>query len=224
MDVEEKFPAQEYSKAKKAQWLGIECKRVLDIGCGYGPYVDNFLKWGADYIVGIDQNTKMIEMCKSKFTGHPKLEFHVQSAIDMSYCEEFELVTAVMTLSNVWKALKSGGEFIAIVPHGNPDIDFTEEAGKKFGAYMKLTSHPPPDGCRAKTIFYDTKQEQIIGEANSTFFYKETYEKSLRKAGFLKIAWKEPHIDPKYIEKYGEDFFRCFRNPARELILHALKN
>uniref|UniRef100_A0A914C959 Methyltransferase type 11 domain-containing protein n=1 Tax=Acrobeloides nanus TaxID=290746 RepID=A0A914C959_9BILA len=197
-------------------------------------YVENFLKWGASHIIGIDSNENMIELCKSKFEGDSKLEFHVHSAIDMPYNEEFDLATSLFalqfmenfnelekTLTNIQKALKPGGEFLAFVPHGRPDIHFTDEAGKKFGAYLKPASHPPPDGSRVKIIFYD--KEEIIGDADATFFYVETYERLLRKAGFSKIEWIEPYIEPKFIAKYGEEFFQCIKDPPRDLLLYAIK-
>jgi SAM-dependent methyltransferase len=44
-------------------------KRVLDIGCGSGPYIAEALKRGATHVTGIDPAPRMLELARQRVSG-----------------------------------------------------------------------------------------------------------------------------------------------------------
>ena len=49
-------------------------KRILDIGCGSGPYIVEALKRGATHVTGIDPAPRMLELAKQRAAGADVLD------------------------------------------------------------------------------------------------------------------------------------------------------
>uniref|UniRef100_A0A183GSR1 Methyltransf_2 domain-containing protein n=1 Tax=Heligmosomoides polygyrus TaxID=6339 RepID=A0A183GSR1_HELPZ len=64
---------------------------------------------------------------------------------------------------------------------------------------------------------------EVVGSSKVTFFFNETYERVLKKAGFTKVEFLNPVISAEGLELYGEEFFRSYLNPPKDIILRAYK-
>lgn len=94
-------------------------ERILDLGCGTGHLTQEIAKQGA-IAIGIDKAPTMIEQARKNY---PDLQFEVADATNFHFEELFDAVFSNATLhwikeperviSCIWKALKSGGRFVA---------------------------------------------------------------------------------------------------------------
>jgi len=242
------FPADKYIPASR-KWLGklliidpsimkvaegnIAGKDIIDIGCGDGNFAQELAQMGANKVIGIDSNHEMILTCKSKFNNHKNVDYREESSLDLSEEAQYDLAFSIFalqfsnnvnelrtSLTNIGRSLKPGGEFIAFVPNGVGDLNPSKANGIKFGASIVLNTIPPIDGERLKVEFYD-EQANVIGESTITFFYRSTYERCLKDAGFTDIEWIDPIISEEGLNKYGEEFFSSFFHPPKDLIVRA---
>lgn len=102
-------------------------KRVLDLGCGYGWHCKYASDNGAKYVLGIDISTMMLDKAKALNTA-PNIEYLKSTMEDYEYPREsFDLVISSLAIhyiaeykkliSNVYKTLKIGGNFVFSVEH-----------------------------------------------------------------------------------------------------------
>ncbi|MFT5876123.1 MAG: ubiquinone/menaquinone biosynthesis C-methylase UbiE [Clostridium sp.] len=59
-------------------------KRILNIGCGFGWFELNILKYDIDEAIGIEITDKDLDVAKSNITNQ-KIKFEIGSAIDLPY-------------------------------------------------------------------------------------------------------------------------------------------
>jgi SAM-dependent methyltransferase len=102
-------------------------KRVLDLGCGSGPYSLVFAKRGAS-VVGLDLSETMVSIAREKSRGL-NADFRVADIRDPLpfNSDEFDLVFSATalhyvddlatTIAEVARVMKPGGRFIASVLH-----------------------------------------------------------------------------------------------------------
>lgn len=55
-----------------------------------------------------------------------------------------------------------------------------------------------------------------------TFYFRETYEKCLREAGFGQIQWIIPKVTKEGIAELGEDFFKIFIESPIDVMFRAV--
>jgi trans-aconitate methyltransferase len=94
-------------------------ERILDLGCGTGHLTKLIQQEGAD-VLGIDSSSMMVDKAVEKF---PDVDFQVANAEKLAFENEFDAVfsNAVLhwvkdqraLLDGVYKALKTGGRFVA---------------------------------------------------------------------------------------------------------------
>ena len=72
----------------------VKGRTILDLACGTGPISHEFVKKGAQQVIGVDVSEAMVTLAQEKFQ-HPKLEFKVGNAMSFSAGKEFDLVTCV---------------------------------------------------------------------------------------------------------------------------------
>ena len=58
--------------------------RMLDVGCGWGRYVERFVELGFEYL-GIDLSPEMVRLCR---TTHPLLRFEAMSFRKLDFPDE----------------------------------------------------------------------------------------------------------------------------------------
>lgn len=70
----------------------LKGKTVLDLGCGYGHNCIDFVKRGADKVVGIDISEKMLSVAE-KESHDDKIEYRNMSMTDISELgEKFDFI------------------------------------------------------------------------------------------------------------------------------------
>ncbi|KHJ89285.1 methyltransferase domain protein [Oesophagostomum dentatum] len=177
-------------------WQLVKHKRVLDVGCGSGRIGRDILENGASEVVGIDNSEKMIEIAKQAFQDE-RQQFLQGSILDCDL-HGFDVAVAffvlqfmenkeqlVKAIENIFNSLKSSGVLVVIVPNGVKNFNPTTEEAKKFGAGINLDSDPNLyDGRRVRVEFFE--DGEMVGSSPVTFFFNETYEKTLKEAGFSK--------------------------------------
>ncbi|MEJ0001803.1 MAG: class I SAM-dependent methyltransferase [bacterium] len=57
--------------------IGVQDKKILDLGCGDGRHARLIKEMGAAHVIGIDVNEKMIEIAKDKSAENPDVTFFV---------------------------------------------------------------------------------------------------------------------------------------------------
>lgn len=59
------------------------CKKVLDLGCGYGHNCIDFVNRGAEKVIGIDISEKMLSVAKAE-SSHERIKYLNMSMTDIS--------------------------------------------------------------------------------------------------------------------------------------------
>ena len=70
---------------------------ALDVGCGSGRYAIEFLRRGADKVVGVDMAPAMIELARRHATDDGVIDraiFQVSSFLDFQTSEQFDVIVA----------------------------------------------------------------------------------------------------------------------------------
>ncbi|UMM31122.1 hypothetical protein L5515_012728 [Caenorhabditis briggsae] len=248
------FPSEAYTEAQQ-KWLGrdhlitptikkaignvLEGKKVLDVGCGNGHYSFDFLQWGADEVVGIDNSPEMIQICQDsqkKLPVSSKIDFHESNIIDFSLQKHFDVATAFFVLqflhskSDVAKAiqnisnhLKSGGILFGLIPNGIEGVNPPEDMGWKLGAQIQKTpgSHFF-DGEIVGINFY--ANGEVCGSSKIALHSREFYEKCFKDSGFSKIEWIAPHFTDHAKYLLGEEFCDQFLNPPCDIMFKCVKS
>jgi SAM-dependent methyltransferase len=125
--------------------------RILDLGCGYGYFVQHAVGQGASEVVGLDLSEKMLAVAKANCAGMPArferadLETAdlgdaaydlVFSSLAVHYIADFDAFCA-----RVRRALKPGGHFVFSMEHpvfaarATPDF-MTDAEGRMVGAVL----------------------------------------------------------------------------------------
>uniref|UniRef100_A0A914DMV8 Uncharacterized protein n=1 Tax=Acrobeloides nanus TaxID=290746 RepID=A0A914DMV8_9BILA len=242
MASKEAFPLGVYAQGQ-TRWLGkriaretlwnaaknkLRGKRVLDVGCGYGHYIQDFLNLGAAEVYGIDYLDNMIEQ------GNEKVCFECLSTHDMKFDKEFDVAMCIFVImwsknyeelltsvSNVHKALKPNGVLFCYVPNCVAELkSWSEEDGVKYG-YRRLFTDGLDDGDKMNVHFYDLKGKPTNWEM--TFFRQETYERCFEEAGFRNVRVVDPVIRDEWRSEFGAEYVDKMLNPTRDLLFVAEK-
>ena len=106
---------------------GMQGKKVVDLGCGYGWFCRSASEQGADHVLGMDLSEKMLGKAK-EMTEDPAIEYCQQDleALQLPVAS-FDLIYSSLTLhyiedlgklfATVYQALVNGGEFIFTAEH-----------------------------------------------------------------------------------------------------------
>ncbi|KAI1710039.1 PRotein arginine MethylTransferase [Ditylenchus destructor] len=79
---------------------------------------------------------------------------------------------------------------------------------------------PRYDGEQIKVALY--RNGRFAAETAMTFFFRETYEKCLREAGFGQIQWINPIVSEDGITACGKEFFESYLNPPIDIMFRAV--
>ena len=144
---------------------GLEGKRVLDLGCGYGWHCAYAARMGAAFVLGLDISEKMIEKARVEHSA-PAIRYEVGDLASYSYPPEtYDLVLSNLALHyvedltavyrTVFRALRPGGCFLFNIEHPV----FTAGVGQDWvydGAGNAL--YWPVDG-----YYFRTERSEVIG-------------------------------------------------------------
>ena len=180
--------AGEWSELKKILPIFKE-KTVLDLGCGYGWHCKYAVEHGADFVLGTDISSKMLEVAiqknndariKYQCVAMEDLDFQtgtfdiILSSLAFHYVENFELLVKNISL---W--LKKGGEFVFSVEHPV----FTSH-GTQDWYYDKDGNilHFPVDN-----YYYEGKREAVFLGEKVIKYHRTltTYLNTLLQNGFM---------------------------------------
>ena len=100
----------------------LENKKILDLGCGYGGHCMEFVRMGAERVVGVDISQKMLEIAR-KENAHEKISYLNMAMEDISAIDEkFDIAVSSLALhyvedfegvvKNIHSLLNEGGMFV----------------------------------------------------------------------------------------------------------------
>jgi ubiquinone/menaquinone biosynthesis C-methylase UbiE len=221
--------AEEYQQAKRLPFfevieyslfvfLGdIRGRSVLDLACGEGFNTRRLKAIGAARAVGVDISTEMIRLAREQEEREPLgIEYRVSAAQELPIIDQFDAVTAVFLLNYaestqelldmcraVYRNLKPGHRFLAITDTWGSGT----ANGETFRPYG--FAYPGDRPCRdgdavTVNLRIDAVNWVQLGTRN---FHPETYERTLKAAGFRKVDWRNLAIPEELAIRYGTDFW-----------------
>lgn len=209
----------------------VQGKMILDIGAGSGFFTREIAKKGAKEVLGIDLSKKQIALAKR----YPKknIKYAVGNMFSYDYPKS-DVINAPFVLNyphsvsqlqkllkKFYNSLNNKGKLVSIVDF--PDKAFNEELTdkkKNWGAIKKIKGKIN-DGSKIEMDFYN--RGKFICKVESTYFTKETFEKSLKKVGFIKIKWHKPIISNEGKKKLGPNFWNGYVNNCELGYFTAIK-
>lgn len=128
---------------------------VLDIGCGNGAFsVEILERFPMNALLGIDASENMLALAEKAFKPYPYASVQKADVITMQFETEFDWIVSFWCLQwvncievafkNIDKALKSGGQFLVLLPTGDDPFMSAFEAVKSSGQFPVLEAFKPP--------------------------------------------------------------------------------
>jgi len=217
----------EYARAAALKWAerytlfrmvgALECKRVLDVACGFGFYTRLLKQRGAAHVIGVDISPEMIRLAHQYEQAEPlDITYHVGDAVSLPPLASFDLVTAVHLLTyatskeqmlgmfrNVYANLVTGGRFIAVT--NNPSFTLSKPNCTKYGlTVLRLEAEEDRYACEAEFIATPPFRVQWYQ------WHKAPYEWALQQAGFEDFAWYASEVAPEDVALRGETYWSDF--------------
>ncbi len=199
----------------------VSGKSVLDLGCGEGFYTRELKRRGAARVLGVDISATMIEMAKQQENEHALgIEYVCSDVKEMPDPGEFDLVVAAYLLhysesvadlltmcQQIRRSLARGGRFIAL--NENPDQLPEHYSGYEQYGFGKSAELPHQDGA---AINYWIVAGREVFRFSVCHFDRVTYQRALGLAGFDEIVWQPLSLDPRGVEKHGEEYWQKYLN------------
>ena len=190
----------------------VKGKSLLDLACGDGFNTRSLKQLGAGHTVGVDISAEMVRLARAEEIRAPLGIEYVCSAVQqLGTIGSFDLVTAVFLLNyaksradlatlcrTIYEAVKPGQRFAAIVDDGAV-VSTTPGLYRKYGFNYRI-----PDAVREGdpvTIEVQADEESWF-TFESHVYFRETYESTLRSAGFSAVTW-QPLVVPPELEGHG---------------------
>ncbi|RGU94459.1 class I SAM-dependent methyltransferase [Clostridium sp. AF15-17LB] len=182
-------------------------KRVLDLGCGFGWHCRYAAQNGAEYVIGTDISTKMLERAIER-NSHEKIEYRRCAMEDIDFPEcSFDVVISSLALhyvedlkplvTKISRMTAPGGFFIfsaehpVFTAHGTQDWYYDEQ-----GEIL----HFPVDN-----YFYEGKRDAVFLGEPVTKYHRTltTYLNTLLENGFEVRNVTEPQPPEDMMEIPG---------------------
>lgn len=201
-------------------------RRVLDLGCGFGEACREYVRRGAECVLGLDLAEKMIAEA-GRLTDSPKIRYLKMDLDDLAGLEGvFDLVTSSLAIhyvrdfpklvGSVWARLADGGHFIfsqehplTTAPLAGPEYCY-DESGRPL--HYMLTDYGR-EGLRRTSWFIDDVRKE-----HRTF---ASLINALVKTGFLIEEVAEPRPSEAAIQ-LNPGLAKEFHKPSF-LIIRAYK-
>lgn len=192
----------------------IKNKRLLDLGCGPGVYIDYFISQKAK-VTAIDSSSEMVNIVKEKFgesvtvyaqdlaMGVPKENSNeydvVVSALMIHYIEDLEPL-----FKDVCRVLKKEGEFIFSTDH--PMVSFKSSPSSNYFKKEKIVESWYTLGRPVEVMYYRQPLSLLF--------------KTIQDAGLYVVTLTEgqpakdmQELSPKHYEKLSKEpnfmFIKC---------------
>lgn len=182
-------------------------KKVLDLGCGYGHNCIDFVKIGAEKVIGIDISEKMLSVAKTKF-AHEKIEYLNMSMTDISKLDEkFDFIYSSLAFhyvkdfdtfaKDIFSVMNDGGNLLFSQEH--PIITATVDGNGHF--------NKDKNGNRVSYTFSNYNEpgeRKVHWYVDGVVKYHRTISdviNALAKAGFIIEEICEPVPEDWAIEK-----------------------
>ncbi|MEU9037398.1 MFS transporter [Streptomyces sp. NPDC048352] len=194
----------------------VSGKSVLDVACGTGFYSRELKRRGASRVFGFDISGAMIDTANAIEQAEPLgVEYEVSDTASLrTFDQPFDVAVAVQAFNyasdvaeieemmrNIRRSLVSGGSFFLFMQ--NPDYDFGGPSLEKYGFLLESTGKDNEIGSGIRlTALLDPP---VSFEATTPS--KETFEQTLKAAGFTGIEWVRLEVSEAGLEKYGEEFW-----------------
>lgn len=197
----------------------VDGLRVLDLACGDGFYSRQLAAAGAAEVVGVDVSPAMLALAReaSPPAGGP-IDYILADAAELPDLGRFDLVLAAYLLHyapdtdtlarmcrHVYRSLVDGGRLVAMSE--NPAQPSEPPGGYAEYGFSKDCERPLVDGSR---IRYQMLAGRDVFAFDVHWFSLETYERCLRDAGFDRLRWSPPAVDPAGLALHGEAYFRRY--------------
>lgn len=211
---------------------------VLDIACGGGHYAREYLKLGAERVVGLDISQGQVDnaILFSRTEGFKKSRFdfycadcgdleEVKRSMENESVKQFDIITAVWLLGNapnrvihrkmmdvVSYFLKPGGKFVTIT--SNPVSYYNEEeVFKKTLPYGLLYERTEPENgvLKRRISFYDREGSYMFAVYNYVYSIQEV-EEDFTESGFCDIKHQALEVSPEGSSDIDSGFESFLRN------------
>ncbi len=173
---------------------GIKGKKILDLGCGPGIHLKEYISQGA-IGYGMDISPEMIKLAEKHCLEG---QFKVGTVTEIPFDEQFDVITASYVLDHVEdlnklvievnRLLKKGGEFIFSVPH------------PVYNMFRERNDFKPTNSYFDHEVIY----VDIVGKGKSFADYPRTIQDYM--VPFLKdfrlVDFIENKPDKTWAEKY----------------------
>lgn len=191
--------------------------RVLDLACGEGFYSRRLKRAGADLVVGVDISPAMIRLADQQERDCPLgVRYLCANAAELEDLGQFDIVTAAYLLhyardaqelgamaQRIAAQLPAGGRFVSL--NENPAQSAAQHAGYDRYGFNKTAVVPLTDGAEI-TYWFVTGREHF--QIQLHYFSTATYERALREAGFVDLAWHPLQLDPAGIAQHGAGYWQ----------------
>lgn len=186
--------------------------RVLDLACGNGYLARRFARMGA-HVTGVDASEPIIELARRRESRAPLgIAYHVADAarlemlptagFDVTVCNMglMDIPDAAGALCEAGRVVRSGGRFIATLPHPCFDVpgasawvvermDFDTTVWRKIRRYREVFSAACPWRGPSDQLFYTPIYHRPIS----------WYVRALRAAGFALTAFDESEPTAEFV-------------------------
>ncbi|WP_345992230.1 class I SAM-dependent methyltransferase [Chryseobacterium sp. Chry.R1] len=183
-------------------------KNVLDLGCGFGWHCRYAIEQGAKSIIGIDLSEKMLE--KAREINNLKGVEYFQSALEeVTYPNQtFDVILSSLTLhyvesfdtisQNIYKWLKSGGQFVFSVEHPV----FTAEGTQDWS----YDTHGEKQHWPVDNYFIEGRRNTIFLGENVVKYHRTltTYISCLLNSGFKLKKVVEAQPSEEMLKQFSE--------------------
>ena len=200
----------------------LENKKILDLGCGYGGHCMEFVRLGAERVVGVDISQKMLEIAR-KENAHERISYLNMAMEDISAIDEkFDIAVSSLALhyvedfegvvKNIHSLLNEGGVFVfsqenpIVTCHSGGNRWTKDENGNKI--HMNLANYGI-EGERDTVWFVDN-----VKKYHRMF---STVVNTLTENGFVIEKMIEPLPTEELLAKYP-DHRDLFHKPDFMLI------
>jgi 2-polyprenyl-3-methyl-5-hydroxy-6-metoxy-1,4-benzoquinol methylase len=142
---------QQHRLRQVRECLPSEPKRIIDLGCGPGTFLGNFVN-GRSYALGVDFAEPQIEYARSHY-GRPGLDFQRADVIGFEHESPFDSAVSIEViehlprdkthdfLETLRRLLEPGGTLVLVTPNYASAWPITERLISRFGAVDYVAQH-----------------------------------------------------------------------------------